>query len=121
MSRESTDTNSTFADRDISDGEHAFTIVDVTKKYKNETLLYIWKLDYEGKTGSQVLLPSMMGDLLRVLNCKETSPNKFDWDTDDVVGREFVAMVTHTPDKKGVIRQQMKHFKEVARKEEIPF
>lgn len=113
--RETTDTANQYTNRDIPDGRYSFKVVSVTKKVgKKNVPFYIWKLDYGIASGEQVLLPSMMGNLLRVLGCTEISPNKFDWDTDAVEGKTFEATVSHEPDKKdpSKIRQQMNEFKE---------
>jgi hypothetical protein len=126
MSRELTDTNSKFSGKDIPDGSHQFKVVSVSKKYggaNKDRAFFVWVLGYEGQTGEQVLMPNMMGDLLRILGCKETEPNKFDWDTEDVIYSQFVAVVSHEPDKKDPtkMRQQMKDFKKIGEQEEIQF
>lgn len=126
MSREITDTNSNFSAKEIPDGPHDFKVISVVKKFggaNKDKAFYVWALEYEGKSGEQALMPNMMGDLLRVLGCKEAEPNKFDWDTEDVVYSKFSAVVSHEPDKKdpSKIRQVMKEFKKVGAQEEIPF
>ena len=132
MSIEQTDTSPTYENKQIPDGEHTFKVVRVKSIIKGTTKLYVWTLEYPAESiaeggirqdteqGEQVLLPSMMGDLLRVLGCKETSKNKFLWDSEEVVGDTFVATVSHEPDKKDPtkIRQQMTNFKD---DENIPF
>jgi hypothetical protein len=122
MSREITDTNDNYPDRDIPDGTYIFKVASVAKRYggsNKDRPFYSWKLEYEGVKGDQVLMPNKMGDLLRVLKCTETKPGSFDWDTDLVVNQEFEATVFHQTDKKGVLRQEMSDFKAV--KEEAPF
>ena len=105
---------------DIPDGTYTFEVVTVRKKYKGEIPFYIWTLEYDkDQEGDQVLLPSMMGDLLRVLGCKEISPKKYEWDPDNMEGKEFIATVSHEPDKKdpSKMRQQMTNF----RAADLPF
>jgi hypothetical protein len=122
MSREQTDTNDNYPDRDIPDGTYTFKINSVTKRYggaNKDKPFYSWKLEYAGVKGEQVLMPNMMGGLLKALKCTETKPGHYEWDTDLVVNQEFEATVTHETDKKGVLRQQMGDFK--AAKEDIPF
>lgn len=121
---EITDTSNSFMD-EIPDGEHQFKVVRVVKKYgTNNTPFYLWKLEYDGIEGNQIMLPSLMGDLLRILECKEISPNKFQWDTEDVAGLYFSAVISHEPDKKDPTkrRQNMAQFKKaVLASEDIPF
>lgn len=124
MTREQTDTNDNYPDKDIPDGTYEFKVLSATKKYggeKKDKPFYVWKLEYEGVKGEQVLMPNMMGELLRALGCEETKPGQFDWDTELVVNQVFSATVSHEADKKNPakIRQQMKDFKKV--KEEAPF
>lgn len=126
MSRETTDTSNNFSAKEIPDGTHIFTVLKVTKRYggpQKDKPFFVWELEYEDKQGEQVLLPNMMGDLLRVLGCKETGPNKFDWDTEDIVNSQFKATVSHSPDKKdpSKIRQEMRDFNKFEAESEIPF
>jgi hypothetical protein len=125
MTHEITQTSRSFADKDIPDGEHLFEIQSVEKKYgKNGGEFFVWKLTYEGDgVGEQVLLPNMMAGLLRVLDCKEVEPNKFDWDTDEQSGKRFFGTVSHGPDYKNpeIIRQHMGEFKAVEEDAKIPF
>lgn len=122
MSREQTDTNDSYPDRDIPDGTYQFKVESVVKRYggaNKDKPFYSWKLEYEGVKGEQVLMPNKMGELLRALKCTETEPGKFDWDTELVVNQVFEATVSHKTDKKGVLRQEMSDFKPI--KEDAPF
>lgn len=124
MTREITDTNDSYPDRDIPDGTYDFKVLRCEKKYggaKKDKPFYVWTLEYEGVKGEQILMPNMMGDLLRALGCPESKPGVFDWDTELVVNQVFKATVSHAPDRKdpNKIRQQMSEFKAV--KEDIPF
>lgn len=128
MSRETTDTSANYGNKDIEDGNWDFTIVSCTKKYggtNKDTPFYVWKLKYEKGDGEQILLPSMMGGLLRALGAKEELPNVFTWDTEDYNGKRFNATVSHEPDKKdpSKMRQKMGHFQLPMSKaeSEIPF
>lgn len=122
--RENIDTNDSYPDKDIPDGRYEFKVLSAEKKYggaKKDKPFYVWRLEYEGIKGEQVLMPNKMGDLLRALGCTETEPGKFDWDTELVVNQVFAATVTHEADKKdpSKIRQQMSNFEKV--KEDAPF
>lgn len=115
MSREITDTNAKFRNYDIKDGQHVFKVLEVRKQYgKKGGEFFIWKLEYgdEGSVGEQGFLPNMMGELLKTLNCTEIEPNKFDWDTNEQVGKSFSATVSHKPDAQDAtrIRQHMSGF-----------
>lgn len=110
MSREITDTTNKFVNYDIPDGQHLFKILEVRNMQGGR--FFIWKLEYggeEGLVGEQLLLPNMMGELLKTLNCTEIEPNKYDWNTEDQVGKSFSATVSHKPDRKDPtkIRQHM--------------
>lgn len=114
MSREITDTTNKYANQEIPDGTRTFKVLGVEKKYSGKGgEFFIWKLEYDnGKIGEQVLLPNMMGELLRVLKCEETETNKFDWDTNEQADKSFTASVSHKPDAKDAtkIRQHMGDF-----------
>lgn len=126
--QETIDTRGQF-DTSIPNGEREFRVEEVLRKEKGKTVLYIWKLSFDGEeereSGEQVLLPSMMGDLLRVLGCEETAPmsKKFTWDRDALPGKYFIATVGQEPDKKDPtkIRQQMTGFKKSEKTDETPF
>lgn len=124
--KETIDTRGQF-DTSLPDGEREFRVEKIARKEKGETILYIWQVSFDGEgereTGEQVLLPSMMGDLLRVLGCKEVSPKKFDWDRETIPGAYFIATVSHEPDKKKpeVVRQQMTGFKKSKKSDDVPF
>jgi len=123
---ETIDTRGQF-DTALPDGEREFRVEKIMRREKGPTIMYIWQLSFEGEeereSGEQVLLLNMMGDLLRVLGCKETSPKKFDWDRDLLPGTFFIATVSHEPDKKDPtkIRQQMTGFKKSEKESETPF
>lgn len=115
-------------DNSLPDGEREFRVERIARKEKGTVVLYIWELSFDGagerEVGEQVLLPSMMGELLRVLGCEEVTPNKFNWDRDLMPGKVFIATVSREPDKKdpSKIRQQMKGFKKSEKTgDEIPF
>lgn len=122
MSREYTDTNSNFDNEPLPDGRQTFKVVSVRKHIKGENKMFFWTLAYKDGEGTQLLLPNMMGELLRVLGCTETKKNEFDWDTDIVQGQCFDATVSHGVDKKGVMRQNMSEFaKSTKTDDDIPF
>jgi hypothetical protein len=115
-------------DTSLPDGEREFRIEEIRRVEKGVNVFYIWRLSFDGsgerEEGEQLLLPSMMGDLLRVLGCEETGPKKFNWDRDLLPGKHFIATVSHSPDKKKpeVIRQYMDGFKKSGKADEdLPF
>lgn len=119
--RETTDTNNNFPDKNIPDGTYTFKVLSATKKFsKKDNPFYVWKLERDGIACEQVLMPNMMGGLLRAIGCTETAPGKFDWDNEAVDGKTFVATVSHEPDKKdlNIMRQKMGDFKA---DESVPF
>jgi hypothetical protein len=118
MSLENTDTTG-FEKEPIPDGEHTFKVVFV-KKVDKVPGLYEWELETGKQEYQHGLFANEMGDLLRVLECNETSKNKFSWDTVLVEGKTFKATVSHVPDKKdnSIIRQKMTNFK---KDDGIPF
>lgn len=124
MVRESVDT-SRKSGKEIEDGTWNFTGIAMTKKYggKNKDVpFYVLAVKYEKGDAEQILLPNMMGPLLRLMGAKETAPNQFDFDTDDFFGFKYQATVTSAADKKdpSKIRKHMGDFKE-AEKDEVPF
>lgn len=122
MSRESTDTNSDFDNEPLPDGKHTFKVLSVRKHMKGDTKMYFWSLSYKDGEGVQLLLPNMMGDLLRVLGATETKKNEFDWETELMEGKVFDAVVSHAVDKKGVMRQNMTEFsKSATAEDDVPF
>jgi hypothetical protein len=113
MSVEVTDTTNKYANQEIPDGTRTFRVISVEKRYgKKGGEFFIWKLAYEGGEGEQVLLPNMMGELLRVLKCTETEKNKFQWDTNEQGDKSFTATVSHKVDQQDAtkIRQHMGDF-----------
>ncbi len=108
---------------ELPDGRNAFRVLSVDKKYgKNNSEFFVWKLQHEKGEGEQLLMPNMMGGLLRVLKCIEAEPEVFNWDTFDQVNKTFLATVSHKPDAKNpnVIRQHMGDFADVD-PNEVPF
>ena len=120
--RETTDTNSQFAS-DIADGTYTFEVHKVIRREKSGVVMYVWSLDYDNQNGEQVMFRSNMGPLLRTLGCTESKPGIFDWDTDLMEGKKFIATVKHEPDKKdpSKIRQNMMDFKKAEAVDEPPF
>jgi hypothetical protein len=115
--REELDTNDSFPDRDIPDGEYDFKIESIRRLDKNGKRFYAFKVEAEGVHYEQVLFPNNMKGLLKVLGCTETLPGKYDWDPDLMEGKTFHATIKHETDKKGNLRQQMVDFKEA----DVPF
>lgn len=125
MSREITSTKGKYPNQNLPEGRHSFIVAKpVEKKFgKQGGEYFIWTLQYEGGIGQQILLPNMMGQLLRVLECTETEPDTFDWDTADQEGKAFMATVKLAPDNKDpkTIRQHMGDYAKIGKVIEIPF
>lgn len=109
---ETTDTNSLYPNKNIADGKHIFTVEKVVGKSLGGAYGYVWTLEEKGQNYEQVLFGNEMKDLLKILGCNETSPGKYEWDTDGVVGKSFSVTVSHVPDKKkpDVMRQKFTSF-----------
>jgi hypothetical protein len=115
MVREITSTTGKYESAPLPEGRRAFVVASAPeKKYgKNSGAEYFqWKFQYEGGLGDQILLPNMMGGLLKALGCTETGPGVYDWDTSEVEGKAVIATVTISPDKKDPtkMRQRMSDF-----------
>ena len=114
MSREITDTKGKYNNDPLPEGRRLFIVAGpVEKKYgKNGGEYFVWKFQYPGGIGEQVMLPNMMAGLLRALRCEEPEANKFDWETTEQEGKEVVATVTFQPDKNdpSKMRQRMSDF-----------
>lgn len=109
---EEIDTNSNFDSKKIPDGKHGFEIMDI-RKVKS---LYVFDLSYDdGLRGEQTFFGNAMGPLLKVLECKETSPGKYMFNSDELKGKKFSAVVYRQPDKddQTKVYQRMKEFDEV--------
>jgi len=107
------DTSNKYEKTPIPDGEHTFE-VEFVERIEKVPGLYEWTLKAEdGESYLQGLFANEMGDLLRCLGCKETSKNKFTFDTMMLEGAKFKASVSHVPDKNKpeVVRQKMSGFK----------
>jgi hypothetical protein len=122
MSREYTDTNGDFDNEPLPDGRRTFKVLSVRPHTKGTTKMYFWSLAHKDGEGTQLLLPSMMQELLRVMGATETKKGEFDWETDLMEGKVFDATVSHALDKKGVMRQNMTEFaKSTVTDDDIPF
>lgn len=117
------DTTNQFEKTPIPDGDHEFKI-EFVERVDKVPGLYEWTLEAEdGNTYMQGLFANEMGDLLRVLGCKETSKNKFTFDTMMLEKMCFKASVSHIPDKKKpeIIRQKMMGFAKSDKQADINF
>lgn len=115
MTMETTDTNSLYPNKNISDGKHTFTVEKVIGKPLGGAYGYVWTLEENGALYEQVLFGNEMGALLQILGFKkDPSDNKFHWDTDEARGKSFTVIVTHIPDKKKpeVMRQKFSGYEE---------
>lgn len=121
--REITDTTNKYGGNPIPEGTRNFVVAGEPQKKYGKGEFWVWPLQWADGVGEIVLLPNMMGGLLRVLGFKEIEPNKFDWDTTECEGKQFQATVKIAPDKKdpSKIRTHMSEFKEAEKQVEIPF
>jgi hypothetical protein len=78
-------------------------------------IVYEWSFEAEegdkAKHFSLSMFSSQMAELLRVLGAVEVSKNKFNWESDDVIGNTLEFNIVHVADKKGVLREQMSDIK----------
>lgn len=118
MSQETTDTNSLFPNKNITDGKHTFTVEKVVGKPLGGAYGYVWTLEENAELFEQVLFGNEMGDLLTILGFKKGDDKKFHWETDEAKGKSFGVTVSHIPDKKkpDVMRQKFSHYTD-----ELPF
>lgn len=114
---EETDTTNKFAP--LPDGPNVFQIISI-EKFFTPSEFWSFSLKYSSGEGVQTFFANMLGPVLRVLGCEETTPNRFMWDSDLQVNKYFKATVSHAPDKKGILRQHMNSFEKV-NEETIPF
>lgn len=114
MTHETTDTASRYPNKEISDGKHIFIVHKVVGKALGGAYGYVWTLEEEGRLYEQVLFGNEMGDLLKILGCKDDGNGKYDWETDEVAGKAFGVIVSHVPDKKkpDVMRQKFGKYTE---------
>ena len=99
----------------VPESHYVAMINNVKEKEIKEFILYEWSFEslvndkpyYFGVT----LFSSQMADLLRALGCTEITKNKFEWDSDAVIGNTIEFNIAHVPDKKGVVREVMSDIK----------
>lgn len=88
-------------------------ILKVNRKEIKEFIIYEWVFESEEGNFKIGMFSSQMAELLRALGATETSPNKFDWDDEAVIGEHLSFNIVHVADKKGVIREQLSDIKKV--------
>lgn len=127
MSLELTDTNGQFND-DIPNGTYTFRVFKCVGKNIKDKKGYEWTLDYvnadgDPAQGKVLTWPNQIGELLRVLGCKETKAGVFEWQTDLMEGQTFKATITHDPNKKdpSKIYMNMKDFQKAEESADAPF
>lgn len=99
----------------VPESHYVAMINNVKEKNIKEFIIYEWSFEAEvnGKAYyfSLSMFSSQMGDLLRALGCQEVTKNKFEWDSDQVIGNTIEFNICHVSDKKGVVREQMSDIK----------
>lgn len=78
-------------------------------------IVYEWAFEAEeggkAKYFSLSMFSSQMADLLRALGCQEVTKNRFEWESEQVIGHTIEFNICHVADKKGVVREQMSDIK----------
>lgn len=99
----------------VPESHYVAMVRDVKEKRVKEYVLYEWSFEAEVNEKpfyfGLTMFSSQMADLLRALGAKEVTTNKFEWDTEDVIGLTVEFNVCHVPDKKGIIREQLSDIK----------
>lgn len=93
----------------VPENHYEATIQAVKRKEIKEFIIYEWSFEalvnekpFYFKIG---LFSSQMAELLRALGATEVTPNKFEWDDEQVIGVTVSFNLCHVADKKGVIRE----------------
>lgn len=99
----------------VPESHYVAMINNVKEKTVKEFILYDWSFEAEldGKAYyfGLSMFSSQMGDLLKTLGCLEISKNKYEWDSEQVIGNTIEFNICHVADKKGIIREQMSDIK----------
>lgn len=111
MTKEITETGRTL----VPESHYEATIQKIDRKEPKGFIIYEWKFEalvndkpfYFGIN----LFSSQMAELLRALGAKETTANRFEWETEDYVGVTISFNLLHQADKKGVIREVLSDIK----------
>lgn len=89
-------------------------------------IVYEWAFESEESDKTKYfnisMFSSQMADLLRALNCKEVSKNRFEWESEQVIGYTIEFNIVHVADKKGVVREQLSDIKlltQIPKKDDI--
>lgn len=120
--REITDTRDRFASDPLPEGTNRFVVAAEPKKKMNANgnEYWIWRFQWDKGIGDQIMLPNMMGGLLKTLGFKEIEPKKFDWDTLECEGKAVLATVRYEQDKKDPTKTRC-HMGDFQADSEIPF
>ena len=95
----------------LAEGEYLFTVAKPVEKKRavsSDAIYYLWRLSYEdaeGKRKSHVYncMPWLVGPILEALGytlIMEGTKKVYDWDREEVNGRQFWATCKHEPDAK---------------------
>lgn len=100
----------------IPEGHIVAMITNVKEKeIPGGYVVYEWAFEAEeggkAKYFSLSMFSSQMSELLKVLGAIEVTKNKFEWDSDDMIGNTIEFNICHVPDKKGTVREQMADIK----------
>lgn len=93
----------------VPENNYEATIQTIVRKEPKGFVIYEWAFEalvneksFYFKLG---MFPSQMEELLKALGATESSPHKFDWESDDYIGITLSFNLCHQADKKGVIRE----------------
>lgn len=81
------------------------------KKIKEVYTAYQWTFSTAKGNVSILMFSSAMGELLKALGAIETSPNNFDWDDEEVIGKHISFNLLHK-EIKGQLRAVLSDIKE---------
>lgn len=98
------------------EGHNVAMITNVKEKeIPGGYIVYEWSFEKEEDNNVKyfglTMFSSQMADLLRALGCQEVIKNRFEWESEQVIGNTIEFNIVHAADKKGVIREQMADIK----------
>ena len=88
------------------EGTYLFTVTQAPEKFRTETdkIRYVWKfsttIDGRPREYKESMMVWLMGDLLRALECQEITPDDFEWEVEEVVGKIIWGTIKHEPDRR---------------------
>lgn len=109
--KQSTDTNQL-----LKEGQYVFKVSKSPEKRrtaKGNGSYFIWHFDYADnenvKKFRYLMFPNMMQDLLIALGAEQSEKGVFDWDDEEVIGKQFFATVVHVKGNDGKNRESLEN------------